>query len=145
MAWFTQNSARTPAWTHAEAQMMLLLCAMFCDGRTPVEERVEARALRQRTATLHETAPEAAEAMLQRFLNRLNTDSVDGIMRKACAALEGEGAALSIYAHCRDLIHADREINAKEKAFLQAMARALKIAPGKRALIDRVLALKNQA
>lgn len=136
---FNDNSESD--WTIPEAYLCLLLEAAFADGALADEEREEIAALVKRSRTMKRLSPQQMSAVNQTVNERLR-ERKEGL-REACQALPHDMRP-SVYAHCVDIVLADRQLRESEEAFLNKIQDIMQIDPDMATAIRRVMLIKNR-
>lgn len=136
---FNENSESD--WTIPEAFLCLLLEAAFADGSISPEERDEISALVKRSRTMKRLSPQQMAAVNQTVNERMR-DRKDGL-REACHALPTD-MRLSVYAHCVDIVLADRQLRDKEEVFLTQIGEFMQLEPEMVKAIRTVMLIKNR-
>ena len=136
---FNENSESD--WTIPEAFLCLLLEAAFADGTISPEERDEIAALVKRSRTMKRLSPQQMAAVNQTVNERMR-ERKDGL-REACLALPMD-MRLSVYAHCVDIVLADRQLREKEEAFLTRVSEIMQLEPEMVKAVRTVMLIKNR-
>ncbi|MEQ8557340.1 MAG: tellurite resistance TerB family protein [Henriciella sp.] len=136
---FNENSESD--WTIPEAFLCLLLEAAFADGTLAPEEREEIAALVKRSRTMKRLSPQQMAAVNQTVNERMR-ERKEGL-REACLALPVD-MRLSVYAHCVDIVLADRQLRETEEDFLNRIAEIMHLDPDMSTAIRRVMLIKNR-
>ena len=136
---FNENSESD--WTIPEAFLCLLLEAAFSDGSLAAEEREEIAALVKRSRTMKRLSPQQMSAVNQTVNERMR-ERKEGL-REACLALPAD-MRLSVYAHCVDIVLADRQLRETEEDFLNRIAEIMRLDPEMTTAVRRVMLIKNR-
>ena len=131
--------------TKEEAFLAVLSAAVMIDGEKDGREAEEFEALTRRSRTLAALKPNEAAAFKAKIEPRLTKDKINELVSDACASLKQEkpDVALSLLAHCCDIIFADQHVRTEERTFLQALIAALAIPEQDAEMILRALKIKN--
>ncbi len=131
--------------TKEEAFLAVLSAAVMIDGEKDGREAEEFEALTRRSRTLAALKPNEAAAFRAKIEPRLTKDKINELVSDACASLKQEkpDVALSLLAHCCDIIFADQHVRTEERTFLQALIAALAIPEQDAEMILRALKIKN--
>lgn len=131
--------------TKEEAFLAILSAAVMIDGEKDGREAEELEALIRRSRTLAALKPNEAAAFKAKIEPRLAKDKINELVSDACASLKQEkpDVALSLLAHCCDIIFADQHVRTEERTFLQALIAALGIPESDAEMILRALKVKN--
>jgi tellurite resistance protein len=131
--------------TKEEAFLAVLSAAVMIDGEKDGREAEELEALTRRSRTLAALKPNEAAAFRAKIEPRLTKDKINELVSDACASLKQEkpDVALSLLAHCCDIIFADQHVRTEERTFLQALIAALAIPEQDAEMILRALKIKN--
>lgn len=128
-----------------EAFYALLLCAVYVDGRADPEELREVVALSHRTKTLRTLRPPQLERARLRFEPLLKApDTLEKLAYEACRSVPPK-MALSIFAHCCDIIFADQMVAPAEKEFLAMLVKRFALPEKAAQNIALALRAKNAA
>ncbi|WP_158085657.1 tellurite resistance TerB family protein [Henriciella aquimarina] len=136
---FNENSESD--WTIPEAFLCLLLEAAFADGSLAMEEKEEIAALVKRSRTMKRLSPQQMAAVNQTVNERMR-ERKDGL-REACLALPVD-MRLSVYAHCVDIVLADRQLRENEEDFLARIAEVMQLDEDMVKAIRTVMLIKNR-
>lgn len=136
---FNDNSESD--WTIPEAFLCLLLEAAFADGSLADEEREEIAALVKRSRTMKRLSPQQMSAVNQTVNERMR-DRKEGL-REACLALPHDMRP-SVFAHCVDIVLADRQLRETEEEFLNRITEIMQLDPNMATAIRRVMLIKNR-
>lgn len=136
---FNENSESD--WTIPEAFLCLLLEAAFADGSLAPEERDEIAALVKRSRTMKRLSPQQMAAVNQTVNERMR-ERKEGL-REACLALPHD-MRLSVFAHCVDIVLADRQLRETEEDFLNRISDIMQLDPNMTTAIKRVMLIKNR-
>ena len=139
----TDRLAQLP-WDKPTVLTAFLCCAIWSDGEIADEEEYELHALAVRTRTLHQLSIEQFFDTVQALTRMAYAAGTDAVFNAAASSFEdGEGFAESIYAHCLDLMYADRKLTAAEQAFVDHLARSLAVNTDTATRVQCVIARKN--
>ena len=136
---FNENSESD--WTIPEAFLCLLLEAAFSDGSIAPEEKDEIAALVKRSRTMKRLSPQQMAAVNQTVNERMR-ERKDGL-REACLALPAD-MRLSVFAHCVDIVLADRQLRETEETFLNRVIEFMQLDPEMTHAIRTVMLIKNR-
>ena len=136
---FNENSESD--WTIPEAFLCLLLEAAFSDGSIAPEEKDEIAALVKRSRTMKRLSPQQMAAVNQTVNERMR-ERKDGL-REACLALPVD-MRLSVYAHCVDIVLADRQLRENEENFLNRIIEIMQLDQEMVKAIRTVMLIKNR-
>ncbi|MGB3624768.1 MAG: tellurite resistance TerB family protein [Henriciella sp.] len=136
---FNENSESD--WTIPEAFLCLLLEAAFADGSLAPEEREEIAALVHRSRTMKRLSPQQMAAVNQTVNERMR-ERKEGL-REACTALPHD-MRLSVFAHCVDIVLADRQLRESEEDFLVRITDLMQLDAEMASVIRRVMLIKNR-
>lgn len=136
---FNENSESD--WTIPEAFLCLLLEAAFADGSLAPEEREEIAALVHRSRTMKRLSPQQMAAVNQTVNERMR-ERKEGL-REACTALPHD-MRLSVFAHCVDIVLADRQLRETEEDFLNRITEMMQLDTEMAMAIRRVMLIKNR-
>jgi hypothetical protein len=128
-----------------EAFIAILSAAVLIDGEADGRETEEIDALIRRTRTLSPLKPNEVSAFKDKIAPRLAKDKINDLLMDACASLKQEkpDVALSLFAHCCDLVFADHHVRNDERTFLQTLIRELSIPETDAEMILRAMKAKN--
>ena len=132
--------------TKQEAFMALLLSSVWIDRRDDAREIEEKRALEKRSRTLAALSADQIREIKERLRSRTTPDRINHLIEDACTSLANENAdvRLSIFAHCTDIVFADRRLDKSEKSFLTDLSHRLSLDEKEAALLLRALKDKNR-
>lgn len=140
-----RSSPRPARWSVAKCQIIMLYAAAFSDRHLALEELEEIKALVERSPSTFELSADAKDSIWQEVSAAYHGGNWDAYVAAALASLPNDmDLYRSVYAHCSDIVHADRRILDAETRFLAKIAQAMKIPRGDRELIDNVMVLKNK-
>lgn len=146
-------SALAPDWDREDCIFAALISACVVDGAAPsAGQLAEVEALMVRVQAVRRFAAIARERdhhryaqAVERVLAIVNQDGREALaLRIAHGVGPGSNLAIAVYAHCADLIVAERTADVSQSPFLKALAKALRAPPKAVAAIDRGLQVKNQ-
>jgi uncharacterized tellurite resistance protein B-like protein len=128
-----------------EAFMALLLGSVWIDRDEDAREVEEMHGLETRTRTLHGLPRHQIAAIKSRLRPRLVPTRIGELVEDACNSLmtEKHEVRLSIFAHCLDIILADRRWDNLEKKFLSRIVEHMKIDQDEAKKMTIVLLEKN--
>lgn len=134
-----------------KAFLTLLFAAAYCDHDAANEELVEISAISSRTR-LHRWLMEQPTQLQQSFERDCQSAARRGCsseedlqdLVEACALHLDPGLQEPLFAHCCDIIFADRVVRKEELDFLERLAISLQIKPKLRDQIVAVLQVKNR-
>ncbi len=135
------NESGESDWTIPEAFLCLLLEAAFSDGTIAPEEREEIAALVKRSRTMKRLSPQQMAAVNQTVNERMGERN-EGL-REACLTLPAD-MRLSVYAHCVDIVLADRQLREGEETFLKQIEEYMHLEPEMVKAIRAVMLIKNR-
>lgn len=142
------SAARGAALRHdrAWAILALLVAAAHADGDIAREEEIEVGALLTRAPRLLRAEQGDVNAWVHEQTAILRGEGgVEGLVAAAAARLPGErGLRAAVFAHCADIVYADRKLVDPEQGFLRALAVRLGVAERLRKDIIAVIAMKNR-
>ena len=132
--------------TKEEAFMALLLSAVWIDRKDDAREIEAKRVLEKRSRTLAALSPDQIKAIKERLRPRTIPDRINHLIEDACSSLAAEkvDVRLSIFAHCVDMVFADRRVDKLEKSFLTELIRRLSLDEQEAASLLRALKDKNR-
>ena len=129
-----------------EAFYALLSAAAMIDDEQHAQETEELMALVHRTRTLSALGKADIMAIETKTRPRLAKDKIQDLIVDACSSLKQEkpDVGLSIFAHCCDIIFADRVVKNQEKVFLKDLVTHLGIGDGEAEMMLKAIRAKNE-
>lgn len=123
---YSLTSLFRPGMKAHEAYYALIAAAVSIDGKVTVEEGLELAALAHRTRTLSKLTREQLEGLRRQTAPRLERDKLAELIDHAAKSLPRK-MRLSIFAHCCDLVFADRVVLQSERDYLKRLIVLLNI------------------
>lgn len=128
-------------WTIPEAFLCLLLEAAFADGSLAPEEKDEIAALVKRSRTMKRLSPQQMAAVNETVNERMR-ERKEGL-KEACLALPVD-MRLSVFAHCVDIVLADRQLRETEEDYLNRLTEIMQLDTEMVKAIRTVMLIKNR-
>jgi uncharacterized tellurite resistance protein B-like protein len=135
-----------PRFPKAWCVLALLYTCVWADGEVQEEEDIEVDALLTRARTFVPVTQEQVEDYIADLDEQMKgANSVYGLADFAIEHLPIQpGLALSLFAHCADLIHADRVVQRSEQEFLNHIGAALRLSDQDRQDVMDVMSWKHE-
>lgn len=127
-------------WTVGEAYLCILIEASLADGDFVDEELKSIESVARRSRALKALSPEDLDQCNASVDKRRNTNP--NAFKEACDALPPE-MALSVYAHCVDIILSDGQLLQVEAQFLENLASRLRLQTDQAQRIYEALLVKS--
>lgn len=148
--WF-RIGRETPVVSDEEAFLTILIGAARADDVVSPEEAQELSALALRTRTLSKLTLARIAELQKHIDDKINRDGLETILGAACSSILGSSEqgelvrvrAESVFAHAVDLVFADRAITLSEQAYIEQLARSLKLDPDRARSIVALIEIKN--
>lgn len=140
--WYSITALFRPGMSPAEAIYALLAAAAAVDGKISAEESEELTALCHRSRTLAKLAPAKLEAMRAAIAPRLEPGKLGALIDHAAKSLP-QKMRRSVFAHCADIIFADRSVMKSERDFLTRLIALLGLPAAEAEEMLRAIRAKN--
>lgn len=127
----------------AEAFAGILLAAVASDGHISDDEAQGLVTLTMRMKLFQNVSPDRFNRMMDRLTGLLKRHGVEPLLDKCVEALPSE-LRETAFAHCCNLVLADRGIEDEEKRFLSTLQRRLEIDREQALTIFKVMVIKNK-
>lgn len=149
-SWFNFRG-ETPVVSDEEAFLTILIGAARADEVISPEEAQELSALALRTRTLSKLTLARIAELQKHIDDKINRDGLEPVLASACSSILGSSEqreyikvrAESVFAHAVDLVFADRTVTLSEQAYIEQLARRLKLDPDRAKAIVALIEVKN--
>jgi uncharacterized tellurite resistance protein B-like protein len=138
---FRNQDSAIGGWPLQEAFLGLLVYAAAADGQLASEEKIEIHALAKRSRVLKQLDDSQLGTLNQNVMQRLSNNP-NGL-KEACESLPGP-MRMSVFAHCADIVLADREFRPVEEEFLKKLVTLLDLQTAEAASMMQSLLIKNR-
>lgn len=154
VGWFSKLGGRSaqratapsdPRFPKAWCCFALFYAAAYADGVVQQEEEDEIDALLSRTRSFQAVSDLMVEEYVRQCRDVIGqANSVFALVDHACAMLPSEpGLAHAVYAHCVDIVSADRKVIEEEREFLDHLGGALGLSRAIQLEVQHVMRWKN--
>jgi hypothetical protein len=148
--WF-RFGRETPAISDEEAFLTILIGAARADEVVSPEEAQELSALALRTRTLSKLTLARIAELQKHIDDKINREGLEDVLTAACSSILGSSEqdefkrvrAESVFSHAVDLVFADRTVTLSEQAYIEQLARGLKLDADRALSIVALIEIKN--
>ncbi len=140
-----------PAVSEEEAFLTVLMGAARADDVVSPEEAQELSALALRTRTLSKLTMARIAELQKHIDDKFNREGLEQVLGAACSSILSSSEqpefirhrSESVFAHAADLVFADRTVTLSEQAYIEQLARRLKLDPERAKSIVTLIEVKN--